>query len=74
MPLIAFSFSVLKGLGYHSRDLEPLLYSFLEPLGDKASELTGRVMGFVDNVQSSVLGSIGLALPVVHRDLDEFRK
>jgi membrane protein len=60
VPLIAFSFSVLKGLGYHHA-LEPVLYSFLQPLGDKASELTGRIMGFVDNVQSSVLGSIGLA-------------
>jgi membrane protein len=59
VPLIAFSFSVLKGLGYH-RDLEPVLYQFFEPLGDKATELTARVMGFVDNVRSDVLGSLGL--------------
>jgi membrane protein len=59
VPLIALSFSVLKGLGYH-RDLEPVLYSFLQPLGDKASELTLQVMQFVDNVRSGVLGSIGL--------------
>lgn len=59
VPLIALSFSVLKGLGYH-RELEPVLYNFLEPLGDKAYELTNQVMGFVDNVRSGVLGSIGL--------------
>lgn len=59
VPLIALSFSVLKGLGYH-RDLEPVLYSFLEPLGDKAYEMTAQVMHFVDNVRSGVLGSIGL--------------
>ena len=59
VPLIALSFSVLKGLGYH-RDLEPVLYSFLEPLGDRAYELTAQVMGFVDNVRGGVLGSIGL--------------
>ena len=59
VPLIALSFSVLKGLGYH-RDLEPVLYNFLEPLGDKAYELTAQVMGFVDNVRGGVLGSIGL--------------
>lgn len=59
VPLIALSFSVLKGLGYH-RELEPVLYSFLEPLGDKAYDLTGQVMTFVDNVRSGVLGSIGL--------------
>ena len=59
VPLIALSFSVLKGLGYH-RDLEPVLYNFLEPLGDRAYELTAQIMGFVDNVRSGVLGSIGL--------------
>jgi membrane protein len=59
VPLFALSFSVLKGLGYH-RDLEPVLYNFLEPLGDRAYELTDQFMGFVDNVRSGVLGSIGL--------------
>ncbi len=60
VPLIALSFSVLKGLGYH-RYLEPVLYQFLEPLGDRATEITARVMVFVENVQSGVLGSLGLA-------------
>jgi membrane protein len=60
VPLIALSFSVLKGLGYH-RYLEPILYQFLEPLGERATEITARVMGFVENVQSGVLGSLGLA-------------
>ena len=59
VPLNALSFSVLKGLGYH-RDLEPVLYSFLEPVGDRATELTSQIMGFVENVRSGVLGSIGL--------------
>lgn len=59
VPLIALSFSVLKGLGY-DRELEPVLYSFLEPLGDKAFELTAQIMGFVQNVRGDVLGSIGL--------------
>jgi membrane protein len=59
VPLIALSFSVLKGLGYH-RELEPVLYTFLEPLGDKAYDITAQVMSFVDNVRGGVLGSIGL--------------
>jgi membrane protein len=59
VPLLAVSFSVLKGLGYH-RDLEPVLYEFLEPLGDRGYEITVQIMGFVDNVSSGVLGSIGL--------------
>lgn len=59
VPLLALSFSVLKGLGYH-RDLEPVLFKMLEPLGDRAYEITAQVMGFVDNVRSGVLGSLGL--------------
>lgn len=59
VPIIALSFSVLKGLGYH-RELEPVLYSFLEPLGERAYDLTAQVMGFVDNVRGGVLGSLGL--------------
>ena len=60
VPLVAFSFSVLKGLGVH-RDLESRLYTILEPLGDKGIEITDRLMTLVNNVNGSVLGSIGLA-------------
>ncbi len=59
VPLIALSFSVLKGLGYH-RDFEPVLYTFLEPLGDRGYELTKQVMDFVENVRGGVLGSLSL--------------
>ena len=59
VPLLAFSFSVLKGFGFH-REVEPLLYRFLEPLGDKGIELTDQVIGFVDNVKGGLLGGIGL--------------
>jgi len=59
VPLIALSFSVLKGLGYH-RDLEPILYNFLEPIGDKAYDITAQIMQFVDNVRGGVLGSTAL--------------
>lgn len=61
VPLLAFSFSLLKGFGVH-RQVEPLLYEFLQPLGEKGAELTGQIIGFVDNVRGDVLGSIGLAL------------
>jgi membrane protein len=63
IPLIAFSFAVLKGLGFH-RDLEPLLYEFFRPLGKQATGLTEQVMGFVERTQGGVLGSLGLALLV----------
>jgi membrane protein len=61
VPLLAFSFSVLKGFGVH-RQVEPLLYEFLQPLGEKGAEITEQIIGFVDNVRGDVLGGIGLAL------------
>lgn len=61
VPLIAISFSVLKAFGVHNR-AEPILLSLLEPLGEKAGEITERIIGFVDNVQVGVLGFIGLLL------------
>jgi membrane protein len=61
VPLIALSFSVLKGLGYH-HELEPMLFNFLEPIGAKGPELTAQIMQFVDNVRGEVLGSIGLII------------
>jgi membrane protein len=59
VPLIAVSFSVLKGLGYH-KQLEPVLYTFLEPLGDRGFDLTKQIMDFVENVRGDVLGSLGV--------------
>ncbi len=61
VPIIAISFSILKTFGFH-RQLEPVLYKFLEPLGDKGIELTNQVIGFVDNIQGDVLAGIGFVL------------
>ena len=61
VPLIAFSLSVLKGFGVH-RQIEPLLYEFLQPLGQQGVELTDQIMSFVENIRGGVLGGIGLAL------------
>ncbi|HXQ64232.1 MAG TPA: YihY/virulence factor BrkB family protein [Steroidobacteraceae bacterium] len=63
VPLIAFCFSIVKGLGFE-HDLEPLIYQFFEPLGDRGVQLTRRVIGFVDHAQGGVLGSLGLAFLV----------
>jgi len=61
VPMLAIVFSILKGFGVH-RELEPLLYNFLAPLGEKGAELTEQVIGFVDNVQGNVLAGAGLIL------------
>ena len=60
VPLIAFSFSVLKGLGKH-KELEPLLYDFLTPLGPQGREITEQVINLVDNVKGGLLGGVSLA-------------
>ena len=59
VPLLAVSFSVLKGFGVHNQ-VEPMLLSMLEPLGEKGVELTDKIIGFVDNVNVRVLGSLSL--------------
>ncbi len=61
VPLLALSFSILKGLGFH-RQMEPLLESVLAPLGPRSEELTATIIGFVDNVQGSALAGVSLTL------------
>ena len=60
VPLIAFSFSVLKGFGIHN-ELEPLLFNLLAPLGDQGAEITRQIIDLVDNVKGGVLGGVSLA-------------
>jgi membrane protein len=60
VPLLAFSFSVLKGLGIHEQ-IEDQMYLFLEPLGDRGVEITDKVMALVYNVNGRVLGGLSLA-------------
>ncbi len=60
VPLLAVSFSVLKGFGVHNQ-IEPALLNLLQPMGEKSVEITDKIIGFVDNTQAGVLGSVGLA-------------
>jgi len=61
VPLLAISFSVLKGFGVH-KGLETMMMQTLLPLGEKGAEIGLRIVEFVDNVKVGVLGSVGLAL------------
>ena len=61
VPLLAISFSILKGFGVHNQ-IEPFLLNALEPLGERRDEVVARIVGFVDNVQVGVLGSVGFIL------------
>jgi membrane protein len=59
VPLLAVSFSVLKGFGVHNQ-VEPMLLNLLQPLGEQGVEITDKIIGFVDNVNVRVLGSLSL--------------
>lgn len=61
VPLVAVSFSVLKGFGVHNQ-VEPMLMSLLAPLGEKGQEVTVKIIEFVENTKAGVLGSLGLVL------------
>ena len=61
VPLLAVSFSVLKGFGVHNQ-IEPFLLNFMSPLGDQSVEVTNNIVGFVENMKIGVLGALGLGM------------
>jgi membrane protein len=63
VPLLALSFSVLKGFGVHNQ-VRPTLLALLAPLGEKGEHIANQVIGFVDNIKVGVLGALGLGLLV----------
>lgn len=60
VPLLAFSFAILKGLGVFEQ-LEPYLTGLLAPLGEQGERITVQILALVNNVRGSVLGGLGLA-------------
>jgi membrane protein len=63
VPLMVFSFAILKGLGARG-DLRLILNEFFRPMGTAATELTDSVLQFVANMRGELLGSLGLAFLV----------
>lgn len=61
VPLLALSFSVLQGFGVHNQ-LEPLLLNLLEPLGERANQVSAQLLEFVSNMKIGVLGAVGLGM------------
>ncbi len=59
VPLLAFSFTLLKGYGMHEEFAEQA-YLFLEPLGDKGREITDQVLALVNAVNIRALAGFGL--------------
>lgn len=61
VPLLAVSFSVLKGLGGDTQ-LELVLGNFLAPMGERGREITAKVIEFVENINAGWLGGVGLVI------------
>lgn len=60
VPLLAFSFSVLKGFDVDEQ-VAPQLYGFLEPFGATGRDYTDKLLALVNAVNIKALGSIGFA-------------
>ena len=65
-PLLALTFAVLKSLGVHNA-MEPTLLALLQPLGERANELTSDVLSYVDNLQVELIRitSVGILIYIV---------
>ena len=61
VPLLAVSFSVLKGFGVHN-SIEPWLIEILVPLGEPGEVIGGQLIRFVENTQVAMLGTFGMLL------------
>src|SRR5215467_6577745 len=56
IPLLAFSFAIVKFFGGH-RDLLPIVYEFFRPVGEPAAtDLTTRVVQFANRASNGVVG------------------
>jgi membrane protein len=60
-PLLAVSFSILKGFGVHNQ-IEPLLLELLAPLGNNGKEILANLIFFVENIKVGVLGFVGFIM------------
>lgn len=60
VPVLALSFAIFKGFGVH-HDLEPVLFNYLEPLGERGIELGQNLIAMVESVDVGKLGVAGLA-------------
>jgi membrane protein len=58
VPLIAVAFAVLQAFGYQE-EIGRMVHEFLTPLGEPGRELAASIMGFVENAQGTILGTVG---------------
>ncbi len=61
IPLLAFMLALLKDFGAR-RDLRPIVFDFLSPIGPSAGQLADSLLHVADSVSGRLVGLVGLAL------------
>jgi len=61
VPLVAFAFAILTVFGADT-DLRSVILEFFRPMGDRAHEVTQRIMDMATGIDVKVVGALGLAL------------
>ena len=64
VPLLAVTFSLFKGFGFHLK-LEPKLQEWAAPLGAEALETVHTIISDLDNLSLNTFGFIGLAVLLI---------
>ena len=64
IPALAVSFAVLKAFNVHQQ-LEPTLLRFLSPLGEKSVEIGTALIAYVEGLDLTKLGSVGVVFLIV---------
>jgi membrane protein len=59
IPLLAVSFALIKAFEFHLK-MELFLTSIFAPLGQQGADLTGQIVQYVEDVDLSILGAIGV--------------
>jgi membrane protein len=62
VPLLAFSFIIIRQLGGHGgRDLQPFVLEFFRPVGPDADDLTRQVLQFAGRLRGRAASVVGIA-------------
>jgi membrane protein len=64
VPLLAVTFSLFKGFGFHLK-LEPKLQEWAAPLGAEALKTVHTIISDLDNLSLNTFGFIGLAILLI---------
>ena len=71
-PALTLVFTVLQEFGVHN-DLRPTLLAVLEPLGERSTEITDDIIGYIDDLQVEFIGLTSVIL-LLYLVIDMLRK